>query len=55
MPLPEVYDYVDNVVSGSSEGGVALIEKGVAEGESVVVDGQCLLKSNAHIRIKNPQ
>jgi multidrug efflux pump subunit AcrA (membrane-fusion protein) len=40
---------------GTSEGGVALIEKGVAEGESVVVDGQYLLKSNAHIRIKNPQ
>jgi multidrug efflux system membrane fusion protein len=40
---------------GTSEGGWTLIEQGVAEGENVVIDGQYLLKSNAHIRIKNPQ
>jgi multidrug efflux system membrane fusion protein len=40
---------------GTSEGGLTLIEEGVAEGEKVVIDGQYLLKSNARVRIKNPQ
>jgi membrane fusion protein, multidrug efflux system len=40
---------------GTSEGGLTLIEEGVAEGEKVVIDGQYLLKSNSHVRIKNPQ
>ena len=38
---------------GTSEGGFTLVEGGVSEGDNVVVDGQYLLKSNAHVRLKN--
>jgi multidrug efflux system membrane fusion protein len=52
---PDLTAEVRAVKVGISEGGVTLIEKGVAEGENVVIDGQYLLKSNARVRIKNPQ
>jgi membrane fusion protein, multidrug efflux system len=52
---PNLTAEVRAVKVGTSAGGVTLIEQGVAEGENVVIDGQYLLKSNAHIRIKNPQ
>jgi multidrug efflux system membrane fusion protein len=52
---PDFTAEVRAVKVGTSEGGLTLIEKGVAEGEDVVIDGQYLLKSNARIRIKNPQ
>jgi multidrug efflux system membrane fusion protein len=52
---PDLTAEVRAVRVGTGEGGLTLIEKGVAEGENVVIDGQYLLKSNAHIRIKNPQ
>jgi membrane fusion protein, multidrug efflux system len=52
---PDFTAEVRAVKVGTSEGGLTLIEKGVAEGEDVVIDGQYLLKSNARVRIKNPQ
>jgi multidrug efflux system membrane fusion protein len=52
---PNLTAEVRAVKVGNGEGGLILIEKGVAAGENVVIDGQYLLKSNAHIRIKNPQ
>ncbi len=52
---PDLTAEVRAVKVGISEGGLTLIEKGVAEGENVVIDGQYLLKSNARVRIKNPQ
>src|SRR5260221_1952218 len=52
---PNLTAEVRAVKVGTSDGGVTLIEKGVAEGENAVTDGQYLLKANAHIRIKNPQ
>jgi multidrug efflux system membrane fusion protein len=52
---PDLTAEVRAVKVGTSEGGFTLIENGVAEGENVVIDGQYLLKSNARVRIKNPQ
>jgi membrane fusion protein, multidrug efflux system len=52
---PDLTAEVRAVKVGASEGGVTLIEEGVAEGEKVIIDGQYLLKSNARVRIKNPQ
>jgi membrane fusion protein, multidrug efflux system len=52
---PDFTAEVRAVKVGTSEGGLTLIEKGVAEGEDVVIDGQYLLKSNVRVRIKNPQ
>ena len=52
---PDLTAEVRAVKVGTSEGGFTLIENGVAEGENVVIDGQHLLKSNARVRIKNPQ
>jgi membrane fusion protein, multidrug efflux system len=52
---PNLTAEVRAVKVGTSEGGVTLVEKGVAEGENAVIDGQYLLKSNAHIRVKNAQ
>jgi membrane fusion protein, multidrug efflux system len=52
---PDLTAEVRAVKVGTGEGGLTLIENGVAEGDNVVIDGQYLLKSNAHVRIKNPQ
>ena len=52
---PDLTAEVRAVKVGISEGGLTLIEDGVAEGDNVVIDGQYLLKSNAHVRIKNSQ
>jgi multidrug efflux system membrane fusion protein len=52
---PDLTAEVRPVRVGTSEGGLTLVENGVAEGENVVIDGQYLLKSNARVRIKNPQ
>jgi multidrug efflux system membrane fusion protein len=52
---PDLVAEVRAVKVGTSEDGFTLIENGVAEGENVVIDGQYLLKSNARVRIKNPQ
>jgi multidrug efflux system membrane fusion protein len=52
---PDLTAEVRAVKVGTSEGGLTLIENGVAEGDNVVIDGQYLLKSNAHVRIKNSQ
>ena len=52
---PDLTAEVRAVKVGISEGGLTLIENGVAEGDNVVIDGQYLLKSNARVRIKNPQ
>ena len=52
---PDLTAEVRAVKVGTSEDGFTLIENGVAEGENVVIDGQYLLKSNARVRIKNPQ
>ena len=52
---PDLTAEVRAVKVGISEGGLTLIEDGVAEGDNVVIDGQYLLRSNARVRIKNPQ
>jgi multidrug efflux system membrane fusion protein len=52
---PDLTAEVRAVKVGISEGGLTLIENGVAEGDNVVIDGQYLLRSNARVRIKNPQ
>ena len=52
---PDLTAEVRAVKVGISEGGITLIENGVAEGDNVVIDGQFLLKSHARVRIKNPQ
>src|SRR5260221_1656598 len=52
---PDLTAEVRAVKVGASEGGVTLIEEGVAVGEKVIIDGQYVLKSNARVRIKNPQ
>src|SRR5260221_10586188 len=52
---PNLTAEVRAVKVGTSDGGVTLIEKGVAEGENAVTDGQYVLKANEHSRIKNPQ
>lgn len=52
---PDLTAEVRPVKVGISEAGQTLVESGVAEGENVVIDGQYLLKSNARVRIKNPQ
>jgi multidrug efflux system membrane fusion protein len=40
---------------GTSGDGLVLIEDGLTAGENVVTDGQYMLKSNARVRIKDPQ
>jgi multidrug efflux system membrane fusion protein len=52
---PDLTAEVRPVKVGISEAGQTLVESGVAEGENAVIDGQYLLKSNARVRIKNPQ
>ena len=51
---PDLTAEVRAVKVGISEGGLTLIENGLAEGDNVVIDGQYLLRSNARVRIKNP-
>ncbi len=52
---PDLTAEVRPVKVGGTEEGLTLIEHGVAEGENAVVDGQYLLKSNAHVRLKNAE
>jgi membrane fusion protein, multidrug efflux system len=50
---PDLIAEVRAVEVGISEDGSTVIESGVSEGDSVVVDGQYLLKSNARVQLKN--
>jgi multidrug efflux system membrane fusion protein len=50
---PDLIAEVRAVKVGISEDGSTVIEKGVSEGDTVVVDGQYLLKSNARVQLKN--
>jgi multidrug efflux system membrane fusion protein len=52
---PDLTAEVRPVKVGGTEEGLTLIERGVAEGENAVVDGQYLLKSNARVRLKNAE
>jgi len=42
------------VVSGTTFGGVTVIEKGLEPGEKVVTDGQLMLFPGAKVQVKNP-
>jgi multidrug efflux system membrane fusion protein len=50
---PDLIAEVRAVEPGISEDGSTVIESGVSEGDTVVVDGQYLLKSNARVQLKN--
>jgi membrane fusion protein, multidrug efflux system len=50
---PDLIAEVRAVEAGLSEDGSTVIESGVSEGDTVVVDGQYLLKSNARVQLKN--
>jgi membrane fusion protein, multidrug efflux system len=50
---PDLIAEVRAVKAGISEDGSTVIESGVSEGDTVVVDGQYLLKSNARVQLKN--
>jgi membrane fusion protein, multidrug efflux system len=50
---PDLIAEVRAVKVGISEDGSTVIENGVSEGDTVVVDGQYLLKSNARVQLKN--
>ncbi len=50
---PDLIAEVRAVEAGISEDGSTVIESGVSEGDTVVVDGQYLLKSNARVQLKN--
>jgi multidrug efflux system membrane fusion protein len=50
---PDLIAEVRAVEVGISEDGSTVIESGVSEGDTVVVDGQYLLKSNARVQLKN--
>jgi membrane fusion protein, multidrug efflux system len=50
---PDLIAEVRAVEAGISEDGSTVIESGISEGDTVVVDGQYLLKSNARVQLKN--
>jgi multidrug efflux system membrane fusion protein len=50
---PDLIAEVRAIGAGISEDGSTVIESGVSEGDTVVVDGQYLLKSNARVQLKN--
>jgi multidrug efflux system membrane fusion protein len=50
---PDLIAEVRAVEAGISEDGSTVIESGLSEGDTVVVDGQYLLKSNARVQLKN--
>jgi len=50
---PDLIAEVRTVEAGISEDGSTVIASGVSEGDTVVVDGQYLLKSNARVQLKN--
>jgi multidrug efflux system membrane fusion protein len=50
---PDLIAEVRAVEAGISEDGSTVIESGVSEGDTVVVDGQYLLKSDARVQLKN--
>jgi membrane fusion protein, multidrug efflux system len=52
---PDLTAQVKTVKTGTSEAGFTIIENGVSERDEVVVDGQYLLKPNAHVRVKQAQ
>ena len=52
---PDLTAQVKTVKTGTSEAGFTIIENGVSERDQVVVDGQYLLKPNAHVRLKQAQ
>ena len=52
---PDLTAQVKTVKTGTSEAGFTIIENGVSERDEVVVDGQYLLKPNAHVRLKQAQ
>jgi membrane fusion protein, multidrug efflux system len=52
---PDLTAQVKTVKTGTSEAGFTIIENGVSEQDEVVVDGQYLLKPNAHVRLKQAQ
>jgi membrane fusion protein, multidrug efflux system len=52
---PDLTAQVKTVKTGTSEAGFTIIENGVSERDKVVVDGQYLLKPNAHVRLKQAQ
>lgn len=52
---PDLTAQVKTVKTGISEAGFTIIENGVSERDEVVVDGQYLLKPNAHVRLKQAQ
>lgn len=52
---PDRTAQVKTVKTGTSEAGFTIIENGVSERDEVVVDGQYLLKPNAHVRVKQAQ
>jgi membrane fusion protein, multidrug efflux system len=50
---PDLIAEVRAIKVGISEDGSTVIENGISEGDTVVVDGQYLLKSNARVQLKN--
>jgi multidrug efflux system membrane fusion protein len=50
---PDLIAEARAVEAGISEDGSTVIESGLSEGDTVVVDGQYLLKSNARVQLKN--
>lgn len=52
---PDLTAQVKTVKAGTSEAGFTIIENGVSERDEVAVDGQYLLKPNAHVRLKQAQ
>ncbi|HXQ34646.1 MAG TPA: efflux RND transporter periplasmic adaptor subunit, partial [Anaerolineales bacterium] len=52
---PDLTAQVKTIKTGTSEAGFTIIENGVSERDEVVVDGQYLLKPNAHVRLKQAQ
>lgn len=52
---PDLTAQVKTVKTGTSEAGFTIIENGVSERDEVVVDGQYMLKPNAHVRLKQAQ
>ena len=52
---PDLTAQVKTVKTGTSEAGFTIIENGVSERDEVVVDGQYLLKPNAHVQLKQAQ
>ena len=52
---PDLTAQVKTVKTGTGEASFTIIENGVSERDEVVVDGQYLLKPNAHVRLKQAQ